>query len=81
MLGLTLASVRTTEENDIVILYLNDNNIDDDVWMGGKRKENDLSQWEWIDDESSFEYTSWASGRPNNFGGDQNRVYFWKEKN
>ena len=24
MLGLTLASVRTTEENDIVILYLND---------------------------------------------------------
>ena len=41
------------------------------AWLGGfKGKDN---QWRWTDG-STWDYTNWARGQPNNMGGNQNKM-------
>ena len=53
----------------------------EEYWIGGVRTKPDPTRGEfrWVD-QSPFDYTNWASGQPDNFGGIENRVQVFKGK-
>lgn len=63
--GMTLASIRTEIENDIVKQYMSEQGINN-LWTGGYRGTLP-SLWQWIDGSDLF-YTDWKLGEPNNDG-------------
>ena len=43
------------------------------IWIGGHRHKNESVFWKWRD-ASTWSYTNWASGEPNNLNGKENDV-------
>ena len=63
--GADLASVTSSEENSFVTTFTHS-----PAWLGGYL---DGSEWKWTDG-STFDYTNWDVGEPNNSGGNQDRI-------
>ena len=79
-----LATITSAEENAFIYSLLNDNNLwffDDynnglGPWLGGYRINSSPSGWAWVTGEN-FNYTNWAPGEPNNWGGVEDRLHFF----
>ena len=68
-----LASITSQEEMDEVVSLAAGN----DIWIGGMRRTPNNGRgsedWKWSDGRK-WDYTHWADGEPNNWGGNENRV-------
>jgi len=58
--GMTLASIRSSSENAMALAECNN------CWIGGHSIGNSQYDFEWVDG-SSWSYTNWNSGEPNNY--------------
>lgn len=67
-----LATIDSAEEYQEVLNALSGSTTV--CWLGGMRTG---SSWEWVDGEP-FSYTAWASGEPNNDGGNEDRLALLK---
>ena len=65
-LGGDLASVSSLEINTFLTILTSDQ-----AWIGGYKSG---SSWKWTDG-SSVDYSNWMSGQPNNWGGNQDKIY------
>ena len=61
-----LASITSSEINTFVTTLSSDQ-----AWIGGYKSG---SSWKWTDG-SSVDYSNWMSGQPNNWGGNQDKIY------
>ncbi|XP_063443238.1 perlucin-like protein [Mytilus trossulus] len=48
-------------------------------WMGAKKAKD--GQWKWINDLSKVKYFNWNPGQPDNYGGIEDCVSFWRDHN
>ena len=56
-----LVSIHSEEEYN----YINDLRGSNSIWIGGTRKSDNPSEWEWSDG-TPFNYTNWQTDEPNN---------------
>lgn len=68
-----LATVTSVEENNAIKTMLTS---DVYAWIGGHRTEG-TDTWNWITSEA-FSYTDWLDGEPNNTGGTENCIGYYK---
>ena len=59
--GLSLVSIHTAEQNEVVRKLAHLQKLGDAFWIGGIKRG---SNFVWVDD-SSWEYDNWAEGQPN----------------
>ena len=64
--GLQLASVKSAEENALLIATAAGNG----VWIGGTDKD-DEGKWKWSLSGTELSYTNWNPGEPNNVLGNE----------
>ena len=74
-MGGHLVTVTSAEEQTFINNYMTQISFFLNAWMGAY---NDGSKWQWITDEA-FEYTSWASGQPDNLNGKQHFCVLYKD--
>ncbi|ESO96983.1 hypothetical protein LOTGIDRAFT_159731 [Lottia gigantea] len=66
--GLSLPVAETYEEYELLLQYLNDNNINTNVWLGLKVPDGE-TRFKWVNDgykEGGYLQTEWADDEPNN---------------
>lgn len=71
-LGGHLVTVTSKEENDFVLNLSKDAGLNQLIWLGGYA--NSDRNWFWVTDEDFSTYKNWASGEPNNDGGNEDRL-------
>ncbi|OUM66913.1 hypothetical protein PIROE2DRAFT_59085 [Piromyces sp. E2] len=75
-IGSHLLTINSIEEQN----YIKENFVKygkkNSYWLGGYR---DGSTWKWITDEP-FSYTNWASGQPDNWYKDEDKLHIYKER-
>ena len=66
-----LATISDADEQRFIENLINENGDRNHYWLGGYR--NSTNEWVWVDG-TQFNYTNWASGRPDNFGGREDKL-------
>jgi len=75
--GYNFAAIHNKKENDDVFDYLESNNFQTHLWVGGYQSSHDdepAGNWKWLDG-TSLTYTNWAPGQPNNIDFIQDYVH------
>lgn len=70
-----LASIRSSEENDLITQFVSEATDPFDLWIGGRRIADGHPQWEWIDG-SDFSYENFAVGEPNDMNGNEDHLEY-----